>query len=1111
MIKFSDISIKRKIIIIVLAITIVSLGLGATWGIYSSISSFKEELLNRMQVSASIIGDYIVSDIEFNFPEATNSSLEKLSKYSNIKNVIVFKNDSTLFAQYNQVGFDDYNLKYSDKGVNYYRNEYLYINHIIYSKPGSMVGTIAFRISTEELQQRIESFILSMFGLFVLIAAFSIFVGVTLSKKITNPILSLVDIMQKISKEEDYSIRAEKVGNDEVGTLYDGFNSMLEQIVNRETERDLALDSLSKSEENFKNIFNSSHDAIFIHDIDGNVLSVNDTMLSMYEVTKEEASNYSIIDYSASNNAMEGLSNIWQEVIDGNPKEFDWLAKRPHDNSEFFVQVNLKKIVLVTESFIMATVRDITIEKEAQNALLASEEKYRSLVEHSLFGVFITDDKYKFKYANEGLAQILEYSVDELIGSDFRKVVEKESLELVLNYYHRRRKGEKVPTRYEYVIVRKSGEKRWVEINPILIKDSMGNSLTIAQMIDITEEKKAKDALIASENKLKAMFKSLPVGVGIISSESRKVLEVNDRALAITKLLREDVIGFDVKRLYKYKEQYIEVGKKLLRKEYNVGTEINWITGDGNDIVVLLNLIPFSDGNVLVSFIDITEERKTKDALIESENKLQTLFKMLPVGVGIIRNREIYEVNNKALEITGYSLEDILGKSTRILYKSEADFITTGKMFYESQSLFVEHEVEWKKKNGDIITILLGLVPLFPEEKNSELVFTFIDITEEKKAKDALIASENKLNTMFKVLPVGVGIIQDRVITVTNNEAEVITGYTKEEIIGQNVRILYKNEKQFLEAGKQLYQNNFKGGVELNWLKKDGKEEIFVYINIMPLSNDIVHGEMLFSFIDITSLKNAEKEIRILNEELEERVKKRTAQLEAANRELEAFSYSVSHDLRAPLRSIDGFSLALFEDYSDVLDDEGKTFILRVRSGAQRMSRLIDDMLKLSRTTRGELKITKFKIDELVNSIINTIKDSNIGTKAEFVVSADIEVFADITLLRSVLENLLGNAFKFTSKIKMPQIAFGYFSKEIAFDKFNINRDVFFVKDNGAGFDMEYVDKIFGAFQRLHKEAEFEGTGIGLASVQRIINRHGGKIWAEGEVNKGATFYFTLN
>jgi PAS domain S-box-containing protein len=432
-------------------------------------------------------------------------------------------------------------------------------------------------------------------------------------------------------------------------------------------------------------------------------------------------------------------------------------------------------------------------------------------------------------------------------------------------------------------------------------------------------------------------------------------------------------------------------------------------------------------------------------------------------------------------------------------------------MFYESQSLFVEHEVEWKKKNGDIITILLGLVPLFPEEKNSELVFTFIDITEEKKAKDALIASENKLNTMFKVLPVGVGIIQDRVITVTNNEAEVITGYTKEEIIGQNVRILYKNEKQFLEAGKQLYQNNFKGGVELNWLKKDGKEEIFVYMNIMPLSNDIVHGEMLFSFIDITSLKNAEKEIRILNEELEERVKKRTAQLEAANRELEAFSYSVSHDLRAPLRSIDGFSLALFEDYSDVLDDEGKTFILRVRSGAQRMSRLIDDMLKLSRTTRGELKITKFKIDELVNSIINTIKDSNIGTKAEFVVSADIEVFADITLLRSVLENLLGNAFKFTSKIKMPQIAFGYFSKEIAFDKFNINRDVFFVKDNGAGFDMEYVDKIFGAFQRLHKEAEFEGTGIGLASVQRIINRHGGKIWAEGEVNKGATFYFTLN
>ncbi len=229
--------------------------------------------------------------------------------------------------------------------------------------------------------------------------------------------------------------------------------------------------------------------------------------------------------------------------------------------------------------------------------------------------------------------------------------------------------------------------------------------------------------------------------------------------------------------------------------------------------------------------------------------------------------------------------------------------------------------------------------------------------------------------------------------------------------------------------------------------------------------------------------------------------------LGAANRELEAFSHSVSHDLRAPLRSIDGFSRIVIEDYSDKLDDEGRSYLNRVRAASQRMGLLIDDLLNLSRVTRSSMRRETVDLSVLVDEVVRVLKESEPGRSVEAIVQPGLEASADPRLLRVALENLLGNAWKFTSANDASLIEFGV-ERDLASQE---NQTVYFVRDNGAGFDMAYADKLFGAFQRLHSPEEFEGTGVGLATVKRVMRRHGGDVWATSSVGEGATFFFTLD
>ncbi len=242
---------------------------------------------------------------------------------------------------------------------------------------------------------------------------------------------------------------------------------------------------------------------------------------------------------------------------------------------------------------------------------------------------------------------------------------------------------------------------------------------------------------------------------------------------------------------------------------------------------------------------------------------------------------------------------------------------------------------------------------------------------------------------------------------------------------------------------------------------------------------------------------------------MEIKVEERTAELAqsntklaAVNKELEAFSYSVSHDLRAPLRSIGGFSQVLLDDYADKLDEQGKDNLQRVHSASQRMSQLIDDILNLSRIGRCEMKHQKVNLSALAETIAAELKKSQPERPVEFIIAKDLTASGDTGLLQVLLENLLGNAWKFTGQHPKAKIEFGTSQVD--------GKETFFIRDDGVGFDMAYLDKLFGVFQRLHSQEEYPGTGVGLATVQRIVHRHGGQVWAEGKVGEGATFYFTL-
>jgi len=500
-------------------------------------------------------------------------------------------------------------------------------------------------------------------------------------------------------------------------------------------------------------------------------------------------------------------------------------------------------------------------------------------------------------------------------------------------------------------------------------------------------------------------------------------------------------------------------------------------------------------------------ETRTELAIKASELSYRRLFEAAKDGILIldVDTGRITDANPFLFKLLGFSRSEMVGKTVGEL--SPFKDIESNKVMLErlQKDGYVRYDdLPLETRDGRRIAVEF-VCNVYQAGDKKVIQCNVRDITERKQAKDALHASELSYRRLFEAAKDGILILDVDTgrITDVNPFLFKLLGFSPGEMIGKTVGEL--SPFKDIESNKVMLERLQKDGYvrydDLPLETRDGRRIAVEFVcNVYQAGDKKV---IQCNVRDITARKQAHDEIHRLNAELEKRVVERTAELEAANKELEAFSYSVSHDLRAPLRHVIGFVELLRQDAVPSLSEKSLQHLTTISQSAKRMGNLIDDLLAFSHVGRAAMQKVDVNLDELVREALGDFQAETKGRKIAWNIHPLPPVRADRALLRMALVNLISNAVKFTSRRTEAKI-------EIGCAPNGNSETVIFIRDNGAGFDPQYADKLFGVFQRLHSQTEFEGTGVGLANVQRIILRHGGRVWAEGIVDSGATFYFSI-
>jgi PAS domain S-box-containing protein len=632
-----------------------------------------------------------------------------------------------------------------------------------------------------------------------------------------------------------------------------------------------------------------------------------------------------------------------------------------------------------------------------------------------------------------------------------------------------------------------------------------------ATTLVLQDEIKDRKALEAQLRINEAMYREIAALVDLthdaifVRNHDSQIIFWNAAAERLYGWLRDEVSGKTTHGLLHtvFPQPLEEIEAEVLATGYWEG-ELLHTRRDGSVITVssrwALNKVEGQLPRILESNRDITRRK-------QEEQKIRGLLEAAPDAV-IIANHlgAIVLVNSCAERVFGYRREELLLQKVQTIlpdYGHRHSNAGAGN-FSPEHPTRLSVELNGRRKNGTEFPAEINSSPF--ETANEILISISVrDITERKHAEELIRLGDERFRMLVQGVKDYVLLMLDPSgrVTTWNEGAEQILGYRSEEMLALDFSSFYMLD----DRAKDKPAKELKNAQERQRFEREGQRarkdgSLFwanTVISVLRDGDGPIRG---FGVVirDISARKRTDEELEARRREIFQR----NAQLVVANNELESFSYSVSHDLRTPLRAIDGFSHALLEDYAEKLDEQGREYLGRIRSATQRMGSLIDDLLNLSRLSRTTMQMQPVDVTVLAGSVAGEIRKVQPQREVELKVQEGLSAHADPGLLRVVFENLLGNAWKFTSKKGFPA--------HIEVGRCHTNGDnAFFVRDDGAGFDPAYATRLFGAFQRLHGQQEFEGTGVGLATVQRIIQRHGGRIWAESAPGQGATFYFTLN